>query len=158
MKKMMLLAGLLVLGTMGYAVGTSGDTATATFEAKVNVVSKVEVKAENIDFGDVAQGTTANEKTKGKVAITGAVGKNVKVEFLKGDSAWDGNFNFNQEGLSASAKVDTWDNIYSKTIKLEEGENILTLSGSVTVGDTVPAQEYNSDAITVKVTYDDLNK
>lgn len=155
MKKMMLLAGLLVLGTMGYA---DGSTDTAEFNARVNVVSKVGVSTTNIDFGDVAQGTTVNEKTKGTVTITGAEGKNVKVEFLKGGSAWDGNFNFNQDGLTASATVDNWSGVYSNTVTLEGGEHVLTLSGKVIVGENVPAAKYDSEDITVKVTYDGLNK
>lgn len=157
MKKMMLLAGLLVLGTIGYAASVSTDT--AEFKATVNVVSKVGVDATSIEFGNVAQGTTVTEKTKGTVTITGAANKNVRVEFLKGEAAWDGELTFTEEGLSGKAKVDTWnEGQYSKNIQLSKGgETKLELSGTINVGDQVTIGDKESDPITVKVTYEGLN-
>ena len=77
MKKMMLLAGLLCICGLGYAVEDS-------FNAHVKVIKPVSIKVDEVlEFGEVVAGSSSvRTPNPVHVIIEGEAGKNVEIEYL----------------------------------------------------------------------------
>ena len=160
MKKMMLLAGLLVLGTMGYAAGNEAET---TFTASVTVVSKLTVeKTQDMSFGTMPQGTTkANADTPAEIVISGASGANVSIEFQsKTGGTWNGDLVFSDTNVHGKVSkiqgLSVEDNKFKGNVSLNGGSVTLIVDGNLTVEEGAAITTHTSEDITVKVKYENL--
>lgn len=160
MKKMILLAGLLVLGTMGYAAGNEAET---TFTASVTVVSKLTVdKTKDMNFGIMPQGTTKNKAdTPAEIVISGASGANVSVEFQSQTrGTWNGDLVFSDTNVHGKVSeirgLSVGDNKFKGNVSLTGGSTKLIIDGNLTVEEKAEVKSHTSEAIIVKVKYENL--
>ncbi len=79
MKKLLLVAGILVLSTslMGE---TAKDVKEDTVNVKAKVVAPLVLSTGDVDFGILVPGETKTEETKGKVKLVGTANENIKLE------------------------------------------------------------------------------
>ena len=162
MKKMMLLAGLLVLGVVGYAAeGSSGFEAEDSFKAHVKVIQPLNVKAdERLEFGTVVIGQEAVRTPDPlNLVITGEAGKAIKISYLMNGEL--------MQNHNIIMKNDASENTITGYLVNENNTNIETeqyleltngkierkIYGRITRVPDVISGDYYSDPVTIKVQY-----
>lgn len=168
MKKLLLLAGILVVGATsfahmpiwpGYQDGKSYDTLKVSAE----VVRDLKVKATDVEFGRVAAGQTlAQPKKAGSLTIIGAKGANVNIALYQGHREIkdgetvalyrNGERSFNTRPLIY--KPDLGDTHVKLNRGHEKvGEYNADIKGTLHVPVGTPAGNYSTDLV-VKAQYD----
>lgn len=162
MKKLLLLAGILVFGATSFAIGPfyHGYQDGKDYEklhVSAEVVRDLEVKTEEVEFGQVAAGTDKNKpKEKGKITITGTEGFQVKVELYDGKEKLGENKAVDLRlpgilGMTVKSLKYTPD-FYERTFTLKGDSKEIKVGGSLDVPVGAHPGKYSTDLI-VKARY-----
>lgn len=173
MKKIALVAGLLLAFSLGYvgvwdAVDTKYGYQTREMEVKANVVKALELEVEGVDFGNVPTGKVKDHADKvGKIAVKGSsnetvrlfvlegttnlgnenslVTKPIKLKHTSGDYVlYTPEFSLNNESATTNSTTYALNN---------EGKLNLTVKGQIDAGQAKTLGEYNN-TLTVRVKYE----
>lgn len=181
MKKMLLLAGILVVGATSFAGGdwpgwgwpggskpqrpawedtTSGET---ELQVRAEVVKKLKVSTSPVDFGRVAPGTKLDApKENGRIEIDGEAGHMVKVAVLSdeqevknGEALYlkKNGGHGNETTVEYTLKLGNGQNKYY----LRNGKEEIPVGGSLNVASGAESGNYSTNLI-VKVSYDTFAK
>lgn len=167
MKKLLLLAGILVVGATSFAEGVQekqyvqqdGEVYSTTLRVSAEVVKNLTLETDEVKFGKVAPGMTdLKPKENGKIIIGGEAGARVRVGLY--ESGKDGAL-VGRDGTSLKAGggitetlsyYPKFGNNGEKTVILENGEKEITVGGTLNVPEKAPAGNYSRDLV-VKARY-----
>lgn len=161
MKKLLVLAGLLGVFSLGVADET-------TFDVTANVIDDIEVTASTVAFGDIARGTTKNAPAEaGTLKISGSPNKNVKVSFTANGEKMGNTIELYKDGIAddtnkivytPAIKSSTMGPIYLNDGQIDwltlnqSGEHDFTIDGTLTAGQDIALGEYKGQ-VGIKVVY-----
>ena len=157
MKKLLLIAGILVLSTS--LMGASAkDTKEGTVKVKAKVVEPLVLSTGDVDFGMLVSGET-KEETEGSVSIKGTPNEQIKFEvkvdggdyqsYVSGSNKYDvvlktGNGTAN-EIMTSKLRLESKDVTEASDGKINlgsKGNLIFKVKGEVTAGSEQSAGEY----------------
>ena len=158
MKKLLLIAGILVLSTS--LMGASAkDTKEGTVKVKAKVVEPLVLSTGDVDFGMLVSGETKEEETEGSVSIKGTPNEQIKFEvkvdcgdyqsYVSGSNKYDvvlktGNGTAN-EIMTSKLRLESKDVTEASDGKINlgsKGNLIFKVKGEVTAGSEQSAGEY----------------
>lgn len=165
MKKLLLLAGILVVGATSFA-WPNNNAGMGTLEVKANVVRDLEVETTPVDFGNVAAGMKEiNPKKRGTITVKadkedGVNEARVKIELYagsKGEVIGDNGVELNREGFPSSANLRGDKLVYhpsfsSRTVQMKDGAVTVPIGGILNVPDVAYPGNYSAN-IRVKASY-----
>lgn len=166
MKKLLLLAGILVVGAASFSipedgvwVSQDGEVYSTTLRVSAEVVKNLTLETDEVKFGKVAPGMTdLKPKENGKIIIEGEAGARVRVGLYEGGE--DGTL-VGKDGTSLKAGggitetlsyYPKFGNNGEKTVMLEKGKKEITVGGTLNVPEKAPAGNYSRDLV-VKAKY-----
>lgn len=89
MKKLLLLAGILVVGAASFAGGAdwSSNSVEKKLQVTATVIENLKVQTHDVEFGRVAAGMQGIQpKNNGKIEVEGVKGASVKIELRHGEN------------------------------------------------------------------------
>lgn len=155
---------MLALCFMAMALTTVANEQSAVegeVRVTAEVIQKLDVKTDPVNFGKVAQGSKNNTPIeKGKVTITGHENEKLKIQFASGtQKEWKDNLSQVKVELSKGAEetkltyLPNLDPELVQPLALENGEKVLGLSGTLEVPENATPGQYEG-TLNVKVWYE----
>ncbi|WP_410207825.1 DUF4402 domain-containing protein [Fusobacterium sp.] len=155
---------MLVLCFMAMALTTVANEQSAVegeVRVTAEVIQKLDVKTDPVNFGKVAQGSKNNTPIeKGTVTITGHENEKLKIQFASGtQKEWKDNLSQVKVELSKGAEetkltyLPNLDPELVQPLALENGKKVLGLSGTLEVPENATPGQYEG-TLNVKVWYE----
>lgn len=168
MKKLLLLAGILVVGATSFAFPwpdkehfQDNESYSNEIQVSANVVKDLTVTATDVEFGNVAAGMkNVQPKKNGEITIVAEKGSRVQVKlcYLDGNELEkDGSIELKRRGLSGDANLEGETLVYkpnfvATTVAMDSEEKIIPITGRLTVPDIAHFGKYSAN-IKVKAKY-----
>lgn len=167
MKKLLLLAGILVVGATSFAEGVQGkqyvqqdgEVYSTTLKVSAEVVQDLTLTTKEVKFGRVATGMKdLQPETKGEIEITGLAGASVKVGLYEIDSETPiGDGGTTLLTMNGETVLNYYPNFSEMTVKLESqggnsGNKKIVVDGTLDVPVGASAGYYSRNLL-VKAKY-----
>lgn len=159
MKKLLLLAGILVVGAASFAGGAdwSSNSVEKELQVTATVIENLKVQTHDVEFGRVAAGMQGIQpKNNGKIEVEGVKGASVKIELRHGEDEVEKGkeIAFGEKG-SPIVRTPLYytPDFEEKVITLNgDGYGSVDLQGSLRVPENTPVGDYAA-VLTTKVYY-----
>lgn len=162
MKKILLLAGILVIGATSFAEDVQEGQAEEKLKVSANVVEDLIIETKEVKFGNVAAGMTLKQpKEEGKITIKALKDSVVQVKLYDNNGneiVKNGTVDLYKAGIAgASANLDGdflkyTPNFVGETFRMNSDNHEIVMNGKLVVPEKAYNGEY-SNQLTVKAKY-----